>query len=96
MTERLTVVSGCMFAGKTDELIRLVERQEFAGRKVQIFKPKLDNRWGKSEKVRSHNDREKEAFQMLKRNKVNKRKKLKRNINLLEIRNFNRLILENF
>lgn len=62
MTERLTVVSGCMFAGKTDELIRLVERQEFAGRKVQIFKPKLDNRWGKSEKVRSHNDREKEAF----------------------------------
>jgi len=25
MTERLTVVSGCMFAGKTDELVRLVE-----------------------------------------------------------------------
>lgn len=62
MTERLTVVSGCMFAGKTNELFRLVERQLIARRSAQIFKPKLDNRWGKIEKVRSHAGREMDAF----------------------------------
>lgn len=62
MTERLTVVSGCMFAGKTDELVRLIERQEYAGRKAQIFKPELDNRWGKIAKIHAHTGRERDAI----------------------------------
>jgi thymidine kinase len=62
MTERLTVVSGCMFAGKTDELVRLVERQEYAGRKFQIFKPEIDDRWNKTGKVHAHSGRERDAI----------------------------------
>lgn len=62
MTERLTVVLGCMFAGKTDELVRLIERQEYAGRKSQIFKPELDNRWGKTAKIHAHTGRERDAI----------------------------------
>jgi thymidine kinase len=61
MTERLEAISGSMFAGKTRELIRLVERQKFAGRKAQIFKPVVDNRWGKTERVRSHSGSEMQA-----------------------------------
>ena len=50
-----------MFSGKTAELLRLVERAEFAGRKVQVFKPAIDDRWGKVEKVRSHSGSEHQA-----------------------------------
>jgi thymidine kinase len=62
MTERLTGITGSMFSGKTAELLRLVERAEFAGRKVQVFKPAIDNRWGKVEKVRSHSGSEHQAI----------------------------------
>lgn len=34
-----------MFSGKTEELIKLIKRAQFAKRKVQIFKPYLDNRY---------------------------------------------------
>jgi len=62
MTERLEVISGSMFSGKTRELKRLVERQEIAGVKAQVFKPTVDNRWGKIGKVRSHSGEEKDAI----------------------------------
>lgn len=61
MTARLTVISGPMFAGKTEELIRLIARAELAGRKVQVFKPIIDNRWGKIDKISSHTGRQCEA-----------------------------------
>ncbi|HKC04754.1 MAG TPA: thymidine kinase [Patescibacteria group bacterium] len=61
MTERLEVITGCMFAGKTDEMIRLAERQEYAGRKVQLFKPAIDTRWGELSAVKSHGGRKKDA-----------------------------------
>jgi thymidine kinase len=60
--ERLGSIAGSMFSGKTDELIRQVEREEFAGIVVQIFKPKIDVRWGNVNSVRSHAGREKEAI----------------------------------
>ena len=42
---RLVVVTGPMFSGKTSELIRLLERERFAGRKAVMFKPDIDNRY---------------------------------------------------
>ncbi|RME75996.1 MAG: thymidine kinase [Chloroflexi bacterium] len=42
-----------MFSGKTEELIRRVKRAEIARQKVQVFKPRLDNRY-QAEKVSSH------------------------------------------
>lgn len=56
MTERLKVISGSMFSGKTDETINLVTRAEIAGRNVQIFKPIIDNRYGAIKEVRSHSE----------------------------------------
>jgi thymidine kinase len=42
---RLEVICGCMFSGKTEELIKLTKRAQFAHKKIQIFKPYLDNRY---------------------------------------------------
>lgn len=39
------VISGCMFAGKTEELIRRIKVLEFAKKKIKVFKPRIDNRY---------------------------------------------------
>ncbi len=39
------VICGSMFSGKTEELIRRLKRARIAKMKVEIFKPKLDNRY---------------------------------------------------
>ncbi|MCX6142592.1 MAG: thymidine kinase [Ignavibacteriales bacterium] len=41
----IEVVCGCMFSGKTEELIRRARRAEIAKQKVVIFKPRIDNRY---------------------------------------------------
>lgn len=53
MSGALTVIVGLMFAGKTEELIRLVRRALYARRSVQVFKPALDTRSEMTE-IRSH------------------------------------------
>ena len=50
----IEVVCGSMFSGKTEELIRRMRRAEFAKMKVEIFKPRIDNRYHE-ENVVSHN-----------------------------------------
>lgn len=42
---QITVVCGSMFAGKSEELIRLVRRAMFAKKRVQVFKHALDDRY---------------------------------------------------
>ena len=49
----IEVISGCMFAGKTDELIRRIKTLEFAKKNVLVFKPAIDNRYSNT-KVVSH------------------------------------------
>src|SRR5262245_20342686 len=41
----LTIVCGSMFAGKSEELIRRARRALYARRKVQVFKPSIDDRY---------------------------------------------------
>lgn len=48
------VICGCMFSGKTEELIRRMTRAQIARQKLQVFKPAVDDRYGK-EFVASHN-----------------------------------------
>ena len=48
------VICGSMFSGKTEELIRRVNRAQIANQKVEIFKPKVDKRYHTS-KIVSHN-----------------------------------------
>mgnify|MGYP005849668649 CR=1 FL=1 len=52
-TGSLEVITGSMFCGKTDELIRRLRRATIARQKVQVFKPAIDNRYS-TEKVTSH------------------------------------------
>lgn len=49
------MVSGCMFSGKTEELIRRMKRSRIANRKVEIFKPQVDTRYD-DEAVVSHDE----------------------------------------
>ena len=53
-TGSLTVITGSMFSGKTEELIRRVRRALYARRSVQVFKHALDTRSEVTE-IRSHN-----------------------------------------
>jgi thymidine kinase len=47
------VITGSMFSGKTDELIRRLRRATIARQQVQVFKPALDTRYAE-ERVTSH------------------------------------------
>jgi thymidine kinase len=38
------LITGCMFSGKTDEMLRLIRRAEIAGRRVMLVRPVMDNR----------------------------------------------------
>ncbi|MDE1874834.1 MAG: thymidine kinase [Patescibacteria group bacterium] len=41
----IEVIAGCMFSGKTEELIRRLKRSSIAKQKVAIFKPAIDKRY---------------------------------------------------
>lgn len=45
------VISGCMFAGKTEELIRRIKVLEFAKKEILVFKPRIDNRYSDTQVV---------------------------------------------
>jgi thymidine kinase len=51
----IEVISGCMFSGKTEELIRRLNRAIIAKQRVEIFKPVLDKRYH-HEQIVSHNE----------------------------------------
>jgi len=49
----IEVITGCMFSGKTEELIRRLVRARYARQEVVIFKPRIDTRYS-SEEIVSH------------------------------------------
>jgi len=51
----IEVITGSMFSGKSEELIRRVRRAQIARQKVQLFKPRMDDRHAGDEIV-SHSD----------------------------------------
>ena len=51
----IEVVCGPMFSGKSEELIRRLRRARIARKRVQVFKPVIDDRYSKDEIV-SHGD----------------------------------------
>jgi thymidine kinase len=53
----IEVICGCMFSGKTEELIRRLNRALIAKQKVEIFKPTVDTRYH-TQKIVSHSERE--------------------------------------
>ncbi len=49
----IEVIVGSMFSGKSEELIRRLNRAKIARQKVQVFKPKIDDRYS-IEEIASH------------------------------------------
>lgn len=52
----LTVIVGCMFSGKSEELLRRLKRAEIAGLRVLLVKPAIDTR-GTAERICSRDGR---------------------------------------
>jgi thymidine kinase len=57
----IEVICGCMFSGKTEELIRRLRRAQIADLPVQVFKPGIDNRYATNQIV-SHDTASLEAI----------------------------------
>jgi len=57
---RLEVVTGTMFSGKTDELLRRLRRVKIGGQAFIVFKPTVDTRSGKN-RIKSYDGTELEA-----------------------------------
>ncbi len=49
----IEVITGCMFAGKTEELIRRINILHYAKKVILVIKPKIDNRYSVDE-IASH------------------------------------------
>lgn len=61
----IEVICGPMFAGKSEELLRRVNRLKYGKKKFLIFKPLIDNRYSESEVV-SHNKKSESAINISK------------------------------
>ena len=59
----IEVITGCMFSGKTEELIRRVRRARYANQPVVVFKPSLDDRYS-IDSVGSHGGARLRSFQI--------------------------------
>ncbi|HMN70130.1 MAG TPA: thymidine kinase, partial [Bdellovibrionales bacterium] len=57
------VIVGCMFSGKTEELIKQVRRAHIAKQRTQTFKPQIDSRYS-AEDVASHDQNRLTAFRV--------------------------------
>jgi thymidine kinase len=51
----IEVITGSMFSGKSEELIRRIRRAQIARQKVQVFKPRVDDRFA-TDHIISHSD----------------------------------------
>lgn len=65
----LEVISGCMFAGKSEEIIRRVKVLQFARKNIKVFKPIVDNRYSLSQVV-SHDGSKVEAVAVEKASQI--------------------------
>ena len=63
-TRQLEVITGCMYSGKTEEMIRRLERVRIARGEVLLFKPTIDDRYSQSA-VMTHYGREFAAHQLV-------------------------------
>ena len=60
MSGRIEIILGCMFSGKSTELIRRLSRYDAVGITTLLINSELDSRTGKS--VKTHTNIEKKAI----------------------------------
>lgn len=61
----IEVITGPMFAGKSEELLRRINRLKYAKKKFLVFKPKIDNRYSETSVV-SHQKHSEKAINVTK------------------------------
>jgi thymidine kinase len=59
----IEVITGCMFSGKTEELIRRIRRAQYARQSVIVFKPGIDTRYSE-DSVGSHSGMRLRSYQI--------------------------------
>jgi len=59
----LEVIAGCMYSGKTEELIRRIRRAQYARQPVVVFSPSLDRRYS-DDSVDSHSGLKLRSFRV--------------------------------
>ena len=57
----IEVICGCMFSGKSEELIRRIRRTQIARQQVQVFYSAIDDRYG-DQRIASHSGATSEAI----------------------------------
>lgn len=67
----IEVIAGCMFSGKSEELIRRLRRAQIAKKKLVIFKPEIDDRYDEAYVV-SHSSQKIEAINIRNSSQVEK------------------------
>ncbi len=67
----IEVITGPMFAGKTEELIRRIRRLQYAKQNILVFKPAMDTRYADNEVV-SHNDSRTQSINISKASEIMK------------------------
>lgn len=65
----IEVICGPMFAGKSEELLRRINRLVYAKKKFLVFKPSIDNRYSETEVV-SHNQHKYRAIALMDPKKI--------------------------
>jgi thymidine kinase len=66
---RIDIICGPMFSGKTSELLRRLERLDYANRKYLLIKPKFDNRYA-DDAVVSHSKKSNKSVSIEKAREV--------------------------
>ena len=51
----IEIICGSMFSGKTEELLRRIRRAEIARKRIKVFKPQIDTRYG-DQRVAAHSN----------------------------------------
>ena len=80
----MEIIVGPMFSGKSEELIRRVKRAIIAKQKVFVFKPKIDDRYSKTDVV-SHNGETVEGYAVENSLEILKILENEKNVNLVAI-----------
>ncbi len=75
----IEVITGPMFAGKTEELIRRIKRLEYAKQNIIVFKPTIDDRYSESEVV-SHDHSRTQSINITKSKEILKYVKNETNV----------------
>ena len=89
----IEVITGSMFSGKTEELIRRMRRAEIAKMNTCLFKPFIDNRYS-SKHVVSHNQSKLESIIVKTPNEIIKHSKKMDVVGIDEAQFFNKNIID--